>query len=191
MIFAGLARKHQEGWLPTMTQLEFWQRPSQIMTGNYDVGKGDPMLYPVVPNTSCIINSSSPEPPIDKDNNSTLLKLGHVSLGGTTRVYWFLRPPSLYLLHDGTFKDWVLQNDEIRVPYWWVSETEDPSYVNMHTSYALICHDQLAVPMLKSTYIAPFTRLYKAVNESNTADQPPQKKQKTGSNDMSPATKRQ
>ena len=95
-----------------------------------------------------------------------------------SRVYWFLKHPSLYLLHDGTFKDWLLQNNEVKVPYWWVSETEEPSYVNMHTSYALICHDQLAVPVLKSTYIPPFTRLCKAVKESSIAEQPPQKKQK-------------
>ena len=117
MIFADLARKHQEGLLPRMMVLEFWQRPSQLRTGNYAVDEGDLMLHPVVPNTSSIINSSSPEPPIDKDNKSTLLKLGDVSLGGS-RAYWFLRPPSLYLLHDGTFKDWLLQNDEVRVPYW-------------------------------------------------------------------------
>ena len=79
MIFADLARKHQEGWLPRMMDLEFWQRPSQIRTGNYAVGKEELMLWPVVPNTSCIINSNSPEPPMDKDNTSTLLNLGRVS----------------------------------------------------------------------------------------------------------------
>ena len=111
-----------------------------------------------------------------------------MSLGGTTRVYWFLRPPSLYLLHDGTFKDWVLQNDEVRVPYWWVSETEEPSSVNMAEAYESICNDQLVVPVLKSMDIPPFTRLCKACKESRTAEQPPVKKQKTCSIEMSPAT---
>ena len=83
MIFADLARKHKEGRLPLMMELEFWQRPSQVRTGNYAVHNGDLMLYPVATNTSCIISSSSPEPPIDKDNNCTLLKLGDVSLGGS------------------------------------------------------------------------------------------------------------
>ena len=130
MIFAELASKHSEGWLGSIMDLEFWQKPSQIRTGNIGASKGDLILWPVVPSTSCIIHSLSPEPPIDKANNSTLLKLGDVSIEGS-RVFWFLRAPSLYLEHDGTFYFSYLKDTEVRVPYWWVSETEEPSSVGM------------------------------------------------------------
>ena len=63
MIFADLASGHSgPGWIHEL-DFEFWQKPSQIRTGNYAAGKGDLIFWPVVPSSSCIIHSLSPEPP--------------------------------------------------------------------------------------------------------------------------------
>ena len=101
MIFADLASNHSGPRCIHELDLEFWHKLPQIRTGNIGASKGDLILRPVVPSTSCTIHSLSPEPPIDFWSKSTLLKFGDVSTEGS-RVFWFLRAPSLYLEHDGT-----------------------------------------------------------------------------------------